>query len=319
MIRKLSAAGVILPQLYVVDSPEDVEICKNAGLSYIIWKDSNELLIKLVFLPTLKKKFPHIQWNKILGIDEVDNEHMGLVYSAKLNDISSGPNGEETKIPLDKYVGGKLEVDIDQLEVLGLMPSWLGDLTDNIRKNYENYHWTDGWNKKLSCTVGRYEESAQAPNLLIVDISYSIPFGIAATLLTMVDTMRSRCNADLIITGGKSMYWEAGEELPSPRWIRENIPQRNEVVQFSEILRNHVAGKQWGNVIVFGDQDSPEYHLQRLQRHNNKIDWSGTNVEKLWSFHTQSFDTPGYACWIREFVNKDVLEEKNSSWCNMIN
>ena len=136
------------------------------------------------------------EYTRIVDIAEEERQ-----FSA---DNSNGGKYEFTvdRMSIQQYVGDLAsQVDIDALQKLGLLPKFVGDVADCIKHNIsQSMRWTEGYNKKLGYPLGRFNCKAELPNLVIIDISASIPDGIAATMITLADTLRSQCNADLIIT-----------------------------------------------------------------------------------------------------------------------
>lgn len=322
-MHQLKAAGVKLPKIYICNNKQDVEICRANGIPYIAWNGSDDDLIKLVFYPLLVKKFPYINWNKVLGIEKFVDP--GIRYAKDTyNSYTNSTFREECTEPLSKYCGDlEHSVNIEQLQSLKLLPKFLGDIADNIRENYTDYLYTEGWNKKYGAPVGNYGSTGEAMNLVIIDVSASIPFGIAATLLSLADTMRSNAKAGLIITGGVSVYFDINEPLPSPSELRKMIPRGNEGVMFADILKKHITGKHIGNIICFGDNDSPEICLE----YNSNIDyqnamknlcWAETRIDSIWGYHTDYPNKlPGYCLWAQKLNPKADIHFDNS-WCSCI-
>ena len=221
---------------------------------------------------------------------------------------------EVDSIPLDKFVGDiSAEVNIDTLMDLRLLPQFVGDMTDCIRTNLLNGHqWREGYNKRRGLIVGNNDAAFQKRNLIIADISASIPDGISHTILKLLKTLRDQCNADLIVTGRKSYYWQAEDELPTPAELRKMIPRGNEGVMFNDILAKNIAGKEWGHVFSFGDEDSPAAFTGR------HVYLSGTSVEEVHHFHTWKRNArTGYAEWTADLPVMPV-EHFDVSWCSVI-
>ena len=208
-------------------------------------------------------------------------------------------------------------VNVEQLQALGMLPAFMSDVADAIRTNLlTSMQWRDGWNKRLSCAMGDFSVGTKASNLIILDISGSIPTGISATMLELIDSLRSQAEADLIITGGSSYYWPASAELPSPEWIRANINTANEAVMFYQILRERLAGRHFGNVISFGDNDCP-VEFARYEGIADQDDSCayGITVDRVMHYHTWQERATGYAKWVHQ-ANPDVEAVYDTSWCN---
>lgn len=221
-------------------------------------------------------------------------------------------------IPVDEYCFDEAShVNVETLQALGLLPKFMDDAADAIRINLENrMRWRECWNKRLDAAVGDVGYGTEAANLIILDISGSIPEGISATMLQLVDSLRSQTNAEVIITGSTSMYWGDGEDLPDPEWIRRHIGYNNEAKRFFEILRDHVAGRHFGNVISFGDNDSPYYRFSREDTpENNPV--IGVQVDRVLHYHTTYEMETGYARWVKIFC-PDAEQVIDTSWCEVM-
>lgn len=334
MAYKLKLGNIPLPELYVCRNSADAEKMRENGIPYIIWKGTQEELIKLVMLPTLKKLFPHIKWSKVLKIrqrkelvvhvpgsenDELVDTSRTIINKDGNKNVADVANSErlfscrntviENDVELGAFVGD-FEVNIEELQALKLLPEFMDDITTSIKKNLYGYNWYDGYNKKLKCCVGNFNSGNNLPNLIILDVSFSIPRGIADTMLALIDTLRSQANADLIVTGATSYYWKAGTQLPTPKELRKMVPQGQESYMFNDILDNHILGKKWGHVIAFGDNDTPRIRIDR--------DHSGTSVKEVWHYHTWDITAKcGYAKWVSD-VDKNTIEHHNTKWCNMM-
>lgn len=225
---------------------------------------------------------------------------------------------------LDKYVGDLgFYVDIEELQALHLLPVFLDDIANAIKKNLYSVAWCDGYNKKLGCNLGSWKGGSQAPNLIVLDVSGSIPSGVAGTMVSLIDTLRSQADADLIITSGRSEFFPANEGLPSPDQLSGLIGGCNERIQFYDILRTKVLGKHWGNVIVFGDQDAPaDVRLKRMDRMygggKEAVDITdqelqSTRIDRIMAFHTYARKVPGYGLWAVQAAPKAEVVY-NTEW-----
>lgn len=228
-----------------------------------------------------------------------------------------------TELDVYAYIGDlSSQVNLDVLQKLSLMPSFIGDIMDCIKRNVvAGTIWSEGYNKKKGACVGNYDRTGQLKNLIIVDISCSIPIGIAATMLCLVDTLRTQVCADLIITGGKSRFYPYGCDLPTAQEIRNTIPRAQECVEFYAILKKHIAGNHYGHVISFGDNDSParvarwEHEDDEYAKSNEIL--ANTIVEEVHNYHTRSRDRTGYVEWCFRLAKKP-LEHFDCSWCHVI-
>lgn len=221
-------------------------------------------------------------------------------------------------VPVDEFCFDEAShVNIETLQALGFLPKFMDDAASAIRINLENrMMWRECWNKRLGAAVGDVDYSAEAANLIILDISGSIPEGISATMLQLVDSLRTQTNAEVIITGSTSMYWGDGEDLPEPEWIRKHIGYGNESKVFFKILRDHIQGRHFGNVISFGDNDCPYYRFDYADTpENNPL--VGTRVDRVMHYHTTYPRETGYARWVKIFC-PDAEQVIDTSWCQVM-
>lgn len=257
------------------------------------------------------------------GFEEEEDTYKGHRVSTIAEDYREFENeGAEIVadrfVPVDEFCFDEAShVNVETLQALGFLPKFMDDAADAIRINLENrMRWRECWNKRLGAAVGDVGYGVEAANLIILDISGSIPEGISATMLQLIDSLRSQTNAEVIITGSTSMYWGDGEELPEPEWIRNHIGYGNEAEMFFRILRNHVAGRHFGNVISFGDNDSPYYRfsMEDTPERNPLI---GTQVDRVMHYHTTYEKETGYAQWVKIFC-PDAEQVIDTSWCEVM-
>lgn len=251
---------------------------------------------------------PFIHDNMIAGIAEDER----LFYNEHANTMLV-----ERKMDLEDYVGDMSSyVNIEVLQRLRLMPAFIGDILDCVKLNIgSGMHWAEGYNKRLGLPVGRYNSSGQLPNLVILDVSGSIPRGISATMISLIDTLRTQLSADLIITGSNSRFYKMGDELPSPQRIRDMFGYNNESWDFFRILDTNIRGKHYGHVFSFGDDDTPNYFYFK---ENGSLGLAGTKVEHVHHYHTWRTRTEtGYAKWCQMLSVKPKVDYDNS-WCDVI-
>lgn len=328
MLTKVEIDGVNLPRLYMASTPSDVQMARENGLPFVCWSGDQDSLIKCLLRPTLEEMFPYIDWDQMFGprnyettIVEVpgsestnpgksreDSGHADIADSTRLFDNGALP---ETKtMSLQEYVEDTASmVNLDVLQSLKLMPQFIGDILDCVKVNLvAPTRWQEGYNKKLGMLSGNFNRANQLPNLIILDVSASIPRGISATMISLIDTLRTQVSADLIITGGRSYFYEAGTALPQPQEIRDKVPLGNESEMFITII-NDLNGKHYGHVFSFGDNDSPCITVRELP--------ANFKAEVVHHYHTWANKTQtGYASWISRISKPN--EEFNTNWCKII-
>lgn len=348
MLERLQITGIKLPRLYIARDKADINLAQESGLPYIVWRQDKDELVKIILRPILERMFPSILWDKVLGKKKNFNTEVVLVeggeaeakvdpteymfddFGQEVADIAkeersfSGgfKEGEEVyqkKLSLEEYVGdASSSVNVEVLQRLQLLPKFLGDIVDCIKVNLSNVRWKEGYNKKLGSAIGTFSGSKELPNLIILDVSGSIPRGISATMISLIDTLRNQVKADLIITSNHSKYYPYGEELPDPKDIRDMFGYGNEAKQFYMILDKYISGKEWGHVISFGDNDCPA-------RFNDcgaeEPFLSGTKVHMVHHYHTGHWtfgiNKTGYAKWCHEIAYLGG-EEYDTDWCRII-
>lgn len=225
-------------------------------------------------------------------------------------------------LDIEDYVGDMSSyINLEVLQRLQLMPAFIGDILDCIKINVgSGLHWREGYNKRRGLAVGRFDASGQLPNLIILDVSGSIPRGISATMISLIDTLRTQLSADLIITSSNSRFYPMGSELPDPQRIRDMFGYGNESNDFFNILTKYVRGRHYGHVFSFGDNDTPWYETFRS---DPDFSLEGTVVEHVHHYHTGlgcwhgSAKRTGYAKWCH-MLAKQPVEETDTSWCKVI-
>lgn len=367
-MKRLTLGNIPLPQeledIWVCKTRKEVETCESNGYKYIYYKGSSLRLLQWVLLKPLEKVYPYIKWKEIWHLNGKQPKIIFCNEIESFNDGSSSPNSfdeedidsdiaierrwftggtsNETQenvyeVDLTKYMSDiDIYVDIEELDRLELLPKWFSDIYEAIAVNTTKTKWRNGYNKKRKLCVGYQEPVKELRNLIICDVSHSIPYGIAATMLTLLDTMRHKVHADLIVTGATSYFWSYEEDIPSPGEIRSLVPRSNEDPMFTDILFNKLKGKEYNHVISFGDNDSWGYGYRYesykqedaspyIQYYNNNV--IGNNegslglhsirVHNVHHYHTWSLKETGYALWCKH-LNPDCQEYRNNDWCKGI-
>nr|UVM90718.1 MAG: hypothetical protein [Bacteriophage sp.] len=220
---------------------------------------------------------------------------------------------QEENISIEDFLGSSLsKVDPEIISEMGLMPKFLGEIEENIRYNImQSLKFRDSYNKKLGCCVGNFDNELPSSNLLILDVSASIPWGVADTLLKMVDTMREQANADLIVHAAHSVWFAKGDKLPSPGKLRRMCPRGQEAQEFSKIIKEHVCGRSFDNVISFGDYDAPWCGYDDVI--NTAVKENPPSVGKLWCYHVYAKDRTGFTQWV-DVCSPNCEKEYKTGW-----
>lgn len=279
------------------------ELPPTNGLPYIRATSQDYALTFRVLIPILKSNFSWFDWEEIyyelvgkpyrrqpIYVPDVDmTEETGHTYGA------SDERTEEMTL-LELAADFSSYVDINVLLDLKMIPAFLTDITDAIRINItNNFQWIDGYNKKNGLCSGYLQETGRKKSLVILDISSSIPDGLSAGMMTLIQTITEVTHADLIITGGRSCFWTNTEvrEMDIHK-VRSSISRSNESDMFNAIITKQ--DMNYENVICFGDSDNP-----------SPVDLSiKPNIKRLYSYfvgerdrYGVSYETvTGYGRWV---------------------
>lgn len=208
-------------------------------------------------------------------------------------------------------------VDIQKLKDLNVFPVWLDTIEKAVDTNIHNFAVFNHnmYNKKLDGMYGGIELASPGKNLIIIDISGSIPRAVSTTCLTLAKNLSETFYADLLITGSKSTLY-AYEELYklNIKTIYDENGMDNDQVYFKNLVSEE---KSYKTAIVFGDNDSPCHAwsndfnklTKTISREDGKklCKWK---VDKLISFHTKGIKhLAAYGEW---FTPKE--EERIDNW-----
>ena len=177
------------------------------------------------------------------------------------------------------------------------------------------------YNKKLEGMYGALELSSPKKNLIIIDISGSIPKAASTTCLLLSKILAETFYADLMITGSKTTLYDYNDihklDITS---IYEENGMDNDQVYFKNLLTG--SEKSYETAIVFGDNDSPCYNwynafnsgTKRISEADGKkiCKWK---INKLISLHTTSnIETAAYGTWFSPIETQHVKD-----WCKFLN
>jgi hypothetical protein len=214
-------------------------------------------------------------------------------------------------------------VDIRKIKDLHVFPLWLDKIEDAVRTNIHNFavYNPNMYNKKLEGVYGSLDLTSPDKNLIIIDISGSIPKAVSTTCLILSKNLAETFYADLLITGSKSTLYEYEKlHMLNVQTIYDENGMDNDQTYFKELLSKEV--KNYKTAIVFGDNHHPGRAWDNDFNHRTKYisDEAGKNlckwsVDKIISFHTtSSSEIAGYARW---FEAKEI--ENVSGWVTYLN
>lgn len=321
----------------VAQCQADASKFERIGAKYIRFSGDALLLTKHIMLPILIKRFPGIDWQGVLDIKRKaaikvtefstlvrqDEEAPNFVEDKGISDVNteeyrmfqgSHAELEKRQCSIEEYYAD-LEnlVDVEMLMQLQMLPRFMSTIMETSLLQADDIYWEEGYNKKLGLYTGKYNDQLQGRNLLIIDCSASIPRPVSSALLSMAEALRDKLVADVIFTAGRSYFYQYGQELPSPQELRDKLPLGNESTMFKGILKGDILGKEWDNIVVFGDHDHPGMTQGGA--------WTkaaqGTKVGHVWFMFVPwdaryADDTkemvPGYGDWIMQLTEPQHIE-----------
>ena len=245
-----------------------------------------------------------------------------------VEDLSSLSEIHEDTGKFQEYVKDSVAyVDIEKLKNLNVFPTWLDTLEKAVHTNIHNFAVFNNnmYNKKLEGMYGGIDLISPHKNLIIIDISGSIPKAVSSTCLAMAKNLAETFYADLIITGSKSTLY--AYELLGSLDI-EGLYDENGMDNDQVYFKNLVTGdeRKYKTAIVFGDNHSPcrkwtnSYNKgsRSISRKEGKEMCKWT-IEKIISFHTSNKreddnNMAGYADW---FTAEEVQHIPN--WVKYLN
>lgn len=338
MVKLLkSSKGIPLPTLYYVTDREDLKDIP-IGIPFIYGTPTEEKYIvrlleyEVLWKSAMKTGYP-FNFKQILkdnGFNDLEdmwfNRHTvymdyvtdGLIESCE-TDVDFKLTPIEGKDRLADFVkDSSVYVDIQKLKDLHIIPVWVDIIEEAVKTNIHNFITINPlmYNKKLDGMYGGIELSPPPRNLIIIDISGSIPRAVSSTCLTMAKHLSSTFYADILITGSKSTLYEYENiHTLDVKNIYEENGMDNDQVYFKNLVSSNY--RHYKTAIVFGDNHSPSgtwknvynKETRQISREDGQklCKWE---IDHLISFHTTSTDyTAGYADWFTP-----ATTEKISNW-----
>lgn len=231
---------------------------------------------------------------------------------------------DKDRVLFDKFIrDSSVYVDITKIKGLNVFPLWLTKIEEAISTNVHNFavYNPNMYNKKLEGVYGSLDLVSPDKNLIIIDISGSIPKAVSSTCLALSKNLAETFFADLLITGSKSTLYsyENLQDLDVESIYEEN-GMDNDQVYFKKLVEADV--KSYKTAIVFGDNHHPGRVWNNVYNKGTKTisDEDGKKlckweVDKIISFHTTSEEKiAGYARW---FDTKEI--EYIKDWVKYLN
>ncbi len=217
-------------------------------------------------------------------------------------------------------------VHLDVLKKLNILPVWLDTIEETVRTNLHNFVSFNAatYNKKLDGMYGGIEVMSPPRNLIINDISGSIPKSVSSTILAFTKTLAETFYADVLITGSKSTLYEY-ENLHNFNVdaVYSENGMDNDQAYFKKLVTD--STRKYNAAIVFGDNHHPgqiwsnEYNKRTrpISDEDGKklCKWE---IAKVLSFHTDTTTKKkylaGYARWFSPMKTEYI-----SDWITYLN
>ena len=325
----LQSKKMSLPIVYLIENESELATIP-MGIPFIKGnkKDYNNYVKLLEYEVLLKSALATglpFNWQRILEDNGYRNLYKFVAYSEEcvyINDdsaitIDTTVERVTPSSTVSEFIEDiSYQVDIECLKHLKVIPTWFtSKIEDAIKSNIlSSITWNPSlYNKKLDNTSGAITLATPDRNLIIIDISASIPKSIAKACLLLSKTMVTQFFADLIITGRRSALFDYTEvDSLDIDQVYEDYGQNNECKDFRAIVSQH---RNYDNVIVFGDNHTPLDNWGNEESISKKqaYDICNFKVNKIYSFHTTDFEIiAGYAemfdCSNVEHVDKWVKD-----------
>lgn len=314
MIQKIISTRVELPPIWLIEDQKDFDTLPK-GLPFIIAPKEELPFIRTflefqTLLKSCKKTGLPIKWLDML-------KRIGYGTNLRNYVLSSGgeydfDNSGAYPLDLDDFVEDQYLVDFDRLSELKILPVWLDDLRSSIETNIINEVTFDpcAFNKQLGMNVGAGAIKTNMKNLLILDVSGSIPKGVVVTITNLAKLMSKKFYADVMITSGKTVLIDY-DNVPDSDIIQiaKDSGGGNEGQMYRKIVGEP---KHYNTVVAFGDNDCPKQY----GREDRSELIPKFTIETLYSLHTESSSDciVGYA---KYFKPKTVHKVKD--WVKTLN
>lgn len=283
MKKLTSKRGIPIPRLYFVTDVSEISSIPK-GVPYFYGAPHVEdalveiLEYEVLFQKAIASGLP-LNFKQILeregyrGIEHGSKRGLDVCTSIGLNDGQDIKTNQlrHNKSDFSQIVrDGNFYVDIGLIKNLNIFPTWMTVLEEAISANIHKFATfdTNMYNKKLEGMYGGIRLESPSRNLIIIDISGSIPRSISKTILVLAQNMALAFYADLMITGSTTTLYEYERigELDTRRVYDENDTD-NDQTNFLKIITE--SEKKYSSLIVFGDEDYPGH-----QWNNSKQDYS---------------------------------------------
>lgn len=260
MIKKIESSKVVIPPIFLVETEEDFEQLPR-GVPYIIGKEEDLEFIRTylefqILIKSCNSTNIPIKWLdclKQLGYNVANIRE----YQLKSGGGYGDNKGDGYNLSTEDFITDQYLVNFDELTSLKLLPSWLDDIVSAINTNLidEVMFNPMAFNKQLGLNIGAAQVKTNPKNLLILDISSSMPKAVVMTITRLAKLMSKRFYADIILTGKESYLYDYNVvQTLDIIGITSKIGGGNEGTMYKKIVSET---KFYDTIISFGDDDSP--------------------------------------------------------------
>ena len=202
-MKLLLSSKLKLPTIYFITDREEISELP-IGVPFIYGDEDREedlvrvLEYEVLYQEALKSGYPFdfksiLKDNGFLDLEEWEHGtsvYMDYTTESKVieEDYSDMNNLKESSNSLAKYIkDSSAYVDMQKLKNLNVFPLWLNTIEEAVNTNIHNFatYNPNMYNKKLDGLYGGLEMNPAGKNLIIIDISSSIPRAVSSTCLTM--------------------------------------------------------------------------------------------------------------------------------------
>ena len=335
----ITSKKLSLPKVYYIYDRNEIKDIP-IGIPFIVGdKETEEHIIRLMeyeslYQAALKTGYP-FNFRRILrdnGYYDLESFSYGCgAYMEITSDGIIGGDGDDFDLDIlelhsfhgsidsfKRYIrDNSAYVNIEVLKNLNVFPVWMDKIEEAISTNIHNFAVFNNnmYNKKLEGCYGALELTSPSKNLIIIDISSSIPKACSSIFLALSKNLEEAFYADILITGSKSTLYEY-ENLHSLdiKTIYSQNEMDNDQLYFKKIVSTH---KKYKTCICMGDNDSPSHNWsnsfnkgsKRISREDGKkiCKWE---IDHVISFHTKGVEN--LAAYLDWFTFK--TEERIEDW-----
>jgi len=316
MLTKIVSKKVELPPIWLVETKEDFNSLPR-GIPYVIGNKSELKFItiylefQVLYKSCLKTGIP-IRWIDCLRRIGYSNNLKEYLLHSGGEFFESDTSGNSPTLEVDDFIEDQYIVDFDALSALKILPIWLDDIKSSIEANIIDEVMFDptAFNKQLGLNIGSGSVKHNMKNLLILDVSGSIPNGVVVTITNLAKLMSKKFYADVMITGGTTQLIDYEQVQESDIIELARLAGRNnEGKMYKKIVEQY---KEYNTVIAFGDDDHPNNFESKSFELKPKF-----KIETIYSLHTdtRSNNVVGYARYLKSKNDPIIVRD----WVTTVN